>query len=548
MLLVYGPRSRTYDFGPGHPLTPRRFGPGIDLLRAVGAEPGLAPEPATDDELAWCHDAALHRGRQAVLGASRSAAAAGRDRRGRRRPAVRGHARGLGGGRRRLAPGDGGDPARRRRARVPSRRRPPPRDAGARVGLLHLRRPGAGDRPGAAGRPARPVRRPRRPPRRRRPGDPLGRPGRADRLDPRDRAGTCSRAPASSDELGEGVAAGTAVNVPLEPGDRRGRLAGGASGRCCPELAAAFGPDVVVSQHGADSHAWDPLAHLRVTTTAMGAAARLVDAAGASVRRRPLAGDRRRRLRRLSRRAAGLGLVWLAGAHREVPRGDPAGVARALGRRGGALRPGAAARRRSTTRRTPACRSTRPGGGRGALAAIAAARPSARRPAAAARGARSGLVGPAGGRGAGRGTAPRRSRNGEATILPSIDPDVWARLTLARGVVAPADPADGHDLMAAGLADGLQVTVAVEGSTVVGAALSRVADGTARAELLALGVALERRRQGLASRLLAAHVSGPWSRVAECVAEMTVAERDRILGHGFVNIFNAQFYHKCLLS
>ena len=44
-----------------------------------------------------------------------------------------------------------------------------------------------------------------------------------------------------------------------------------------PALAAAFGPDVVVSQHGADTHAWDPLAHLRVTTTAMGAAARLVD-------------------------------------------------------------------------------------------------------------------------------------------------------------------------------------------------------------------------------------------------------------------------------
>ena len=45
-----------------------------------------------------------------------------------------------------------------------------------------------------------------------------------------------------------------------------------------PELAAAFGPDIVVCQHGADSHAWDPLAHLRVTTTAMGEAARLVDA------------------------------------------------------------------------------------------------------------------------------------------------------------------------------------------------------------------------------------------------------------------------------
>ena len=54
-LLVYGPRSLDYDFGPAHPLTPRRFGPGIELLRAVGAEPGLAPEPASDEELLLCH-------------------------------------------------------------------------------------------------------------------------------------------------------------------------------------------------------------------------------------------------------------------------------------------------------------------------------------------------------------------------------------------------------------------------------------------------------------------------------------------------------------
>jgi len=50
-LLVYGPRSLEYDFGPRHPLSPRRFGPGIELLRAVGAEPGLAPEPAPDAQL-----------------------------------------------------------------------------------------------------------------------------------------------------------------------------------------------------------------------------------------------------------------------------------------------------------------------------------------------------------------------------------------------------------------------------------------------------------------------------------------------------------------
>ena len=44
-----------------------------------------------------------------------------------------------------------------------------------------------------------------------------------------------------------------------------------------PALAERHRPDVIVSQHGCDAHAFDPLAHLNVTTTAMGEAARLVD-------------------------------------------------------------------------------------------------------------------------------------------------------------------------------------------------------------------------------------------------------------------------------
>jgi acetoin utilization protein AcuC len=57
-IVVYGPRSETYDFGPHHPLTPRRFGPAIDLLRALGADRFLAPEPADDGALRRLHEAA----------------------------------------------------------------------------------------------------------------------------------------------------------------------------------------------------------------------------------------------------------------------------------------------------------------------------------------------------------------------------------------------------------------------------------------------------------------------------------------------------------
>jgi acetoin utilization protein AcuC len=78
------------------------------------------------------------------------------------------------------------------------------------------------------------------------------------------------------DELGGSGAEGTAVNIPLDPGTGEiGWIE--ALEIALPTLAQAFRPDIVVSQHGADSHAFDPLAHLLVTTTAMGRAARLVD-------------------------------------------------------------------------------------------------------------------------------------------------------------------------------------------------------------------------------------------------------------------------------
>src|SRR5829696_6715035 len=118
------------------------------------------------------------------------------------------------------------------------------------------------------------------------------------------------------DEVGEGAAAGSSVNLPVEP--FTGETAWLAAVRSLlPTLAAVFGPDVVVSQHGADSHAWDPLAHLRVTTTAHAEAARLVDAVAhrwASGRWLATGGGGYDAYRVVPRTWA---LTWLAGAHRE---------------------------------------------------------------------------------------------------------------------------------------------------------------------------------------------------------------------------------------
>ncbi|HYI22298.1 MAG TPA: acetoin utilization protein AcuC [Candidatus Limnocylindrales bacterium] len=54
-LVVFGDVNLSYDFGPEHPLTPRRFPPSIDLMRTAGAERFVEPRLATDDELARLH-------------------------------------------------------------------------------------------------------------------------------------------------------------------------------------------------------------------------------------------------------------------------------------------------------------------------------------------------------------------------------------------------------------------------------------------------------------------------------------------------------------
>jgi acetoin utilization protein AcuC len=323
---------------------------------------------------------------------------------------------------------------------------------------------------------------------------------------------------------GEGVAAGTAVNVPLEPGT--GEIAWlDAVRSLLPELAATFGPGLVVSQHGSDSHAWDPLAHLRVTTTAMGEAARLVDqVAHRYAGGRWLAtGGGGYDVYRVVPRA--WSLVWLAGAHCEVPdetdptwRGrwttlaerygqaplpltftDPANAGLPLD----ATQQAAETRSLSTAelaRRVAVPRLVREAVDRGWW------RPHDEAPTAM--------------------PTVRTPTVGRPSILPRVEVDVWATLTLSPRVVPPVETSMAHSIVGAAIRDGAAVTAAIEGTTVVGLAMTRHADDAARSDLLALGVAPEWRRQGLATALLATRIE--WARPGDVDHEalITVAERD----------------------
>ena len=322
-LLVYGPRSDDYDFGPVHPLTPRRFGPGIDLLRELGASPGLAPEPASDDDLLRCHTAAyvsvvkrfsdhpdaawaepeagiggggddpafhgMHEAAAAVAGGSMRAMEAVLEGRVE-------HAFHPGGGLHHAMPSRASgfciydDPALAIALA---------REAGRRVLYVDLDvHHGDGVEAMHAADPG------------------------VLTVSFHESGRYLFPGTGFADEVGEGPAAGTVVNVPFPP-DTGSEAWLGAVTSLLPELVATFRPDVVVSQHGADSHLWDPLAHLRNTVTSMGAAARLVhDLAHEHAGGRWLAtgGGGYDAYRVVPRSWS---LVWLAAAHRPVPSETP---------------------------------------------------------------------------------------------------------------------------------------------------------------------------------------------------------------------------------
>ncbi|HEY3895368.1 MAG TPA: acetoin utilization protein AcuC [Pseudonocardiaceae bacterium] len=81
----------------------------------------------------------------------------------------------------------------------------------------------------------------------------------------------------NSDDIGAPGAEGSAVNVPLPPGTGDdGWLR--AFHAVVPELLRAFQPEVLVTQHGADTHVEDPLANLALTVDGQRAAHRALAA------------------------------------------------------------------------------------------------------------------------------------------------------------------------------------------------------------------------------------------------------------------------------
>jgi acetoin utilization protein AcuC len=516
MLLVYGPRSISYDFGPSHPLTPRRFGPAIDLLEAIGAQPGLAPEPVPDAELEPCHSPAFVRVVRGFSADPFGLPAAGISEYGDVPPFAGMHEAGAmvaGGSLRAMDailrgdvehafhPGGGLHHAMRERASgfciyndvalAVARAR---RD-GLRVLYLDFDvHQGDGvqdlfyDDPGVltfsiheSGRFLFP--------------------------------GT-----GFADEIGEGRAAGSAVNVPLQPGT--GERAWLEAVRfLVPALAAAFRPDVVVSQHGADSHAFDPLAHLRMTTTAMGEAARIVDAVAhrwAGGRWLATGGGGYDAYRVVPRSWS---LVWLAGTHREVPPSTP--VAWRERWADEAERYGQTA--------LPETFEDPPNAGFPFDASQQAAEDLSSETA---RGVSEALV-PA----LVRESIlrdwwyPMAPRSDEAdTSVPGGAPTVHARLEPAR-LASIRQAARVIALPAAALAsaperDRVSLTAAVVQDVVVGAVVSAASATGSGRQILSVGVAPQHRGHGLASAMLQAHVGSFRPGDEPLSAAITVAERD----------------------
>src|SRR6266704_3576555 len=65
-------------------------------------------------------------------------------------------------------------------------------------------------------------------------------------------------------EMGNGSGRGYSINVPLEPFTEDDSYVEAIDSLLSP-LVLSFAPDLIVTQHGCDTHAWDPLTHLSLT-------------------------------------------------------------------------------------------------------------------------------------------------------------------------------------------------------------------------------------------------------------------------------------------
>jgi acetoin utilization deacetylase AcuC-like enzyme len=75
-------------------------------------------------------------------------------------------------------------------------------------------------------------------------------------------------------ELGNGSGRGYSVNMPLEPFTEDDSFIE-LLDSLLPPLVTSFAPDVLVTQHGCDTHAWDPLTHLSLTMKGLRATAQI---------------------------------------------------------------------------------------------------------------------------------------------------------------------------------------------------------------------------------------------------------------------------------
>ena len=485
MLLVYGPRSDTYDFGPGHPLTPRRFGPGHRpaARRRSRAGPGAR---ASAGRRARCG---------ATPGATSTPSSASRPTRS---------------GRSEAGIGEGGDDppfaGMHEAAAAVAGGSLRAVEAVLRGDVEHAFHPGGGLHHAMPDRasgfciyddPALAIARARR--------DGL----RVLYVDLDVHHGDGVQAIHRADPGVLTVSFHESGRVPV-PGDGRGGGAGrGGGSRDVGQRAAGAGDRARGRgwrRSAGCSPSWPPrsgrtsscrsTAPIRTPGTRSRTCAsrrpRWARRRGSSTSSRiampAVGGWRRAAAGTTSYRVVprSWSLVWLAGAHREVPAETPGRVAGPLGGRGGPIRPGAAAagvRRRAECRFRPRCFA---GDGRGAIDRGRGARAAARRPAA-----------PAGRAATAAGGTRWRPRSavagdrqptpgvGRPAILAAVDAATWGRLALAPRVIAPADPIAGHALVLAAIRDGAIVSAAVEGTLVVGLAIAGPTDEHARREVLA---------------------------------------------------------------